>query len=73
MDPVSLSIRVPNCEKNSGHHDRPEPPERGGAGDDHDSFKEGYRVEESRGGTDQVRLLNQHNQTIICRLNDALS
>lgn len=36
------------------NHDRPEPPDGGGAGGDHDGAEEGRRAEEGRGGEDQV-------------------
>lgn len=36
------------------HHDRPEPPDGGGAGGDSDGAEEGRRSEEGRGGEGQV-------------------
>lgn len=42
--------------ENLSHHDRLEPSDGGGTGDDHDCAEERRRAKESRGGEDQVSL-----------------
>lgn len=71
LGPSFLVVQNYTVEDWVDHHDWPELSKRGGAGDDNDSIKKGCRVEEVRGGPNQVSslwILQRLKCLCLCRL-----
>lgn len=49
-------LHLPAERSRRRNHDRPEPPDGGGAGGYNDGAEEGHRTEEGRGGANQVGI-----------------